>query len=394
MKIAFFSDEPLITSGGSYSFTNILKEEIESSNTTYEYCFLFIDKSHPKYIIKNNIKYINIYKDNNISLFNKFINKINLFFNINKKRINKFNYIDKIIKDENIDLLCVIGTYKIVTTFPFIYIIWDIAHRVLPCFPEVTKNNEWESRENTLNYMLYHATYIVTGNESGKKEIINNYNINPEKIHIIPFPVSSIYINNNETLNKLNNIVEPFIFYPAQFWPHKNHITLIESIAYIRDNKDIIINCYFTGKDFGNLLFITEQIKKYNLQNQVFIMGFIEQSTLIYLYKNALAMTYVSLLGPNNLPPLEAIAMGCPLIYSNIPGHMEQMEGTGISVNPLNSNEIGEAIYNLYINQDFRKRLINSELKLSKKYLDYSYLKQLELLFNDFKQYLKTWKNI
>jgi len=386
MKIAFYPCEPTITSGGAFSFINSIKNEILLSNTEYEFCFLYYNENNKQNFINNDIKYINTYKK--ISLFSRIYNKI-------KKYIcnTNINYIDKLIKKENIDLICVLGTYMLDTSYPFIFIVWDLGHRVLPCFPEVTKNGEWDSRENTLKKMLFRATYIITGNEHGKREILENYNVNNKKIHIIPFPIPSYNLENTDSTT-IFNINQPFIFYPAQFWPHKNHISIIEAIALLRDNKNIIINCYFTGKDYGNLKYIKYQIKKYNLDNQIHILGFVDQPTLIYLYKNALAMTYVSLLGPNNIPPLEAIVLGCPLIYSNIPGHLEQMENTGIPVNALNPEEICEAIYSLYINKNYRDKIITDEMNFSNKYLTYSYLNNLKILFNDFKKYIRTWKNI
>jgi glycosyltransferase involved in cell wall biosynthesis len=105
-------------------------------------------------------------------------------------------------------------------------------------------------------------------------------------------------------------------------------------------------------------------------------------------------MTFVSLLGPNNMPPIEAISFGCPLIYSNIPGHIEQMEGTGMAVNATNPIEICEAIYLLYSDCDFRNKIISEELKFSEKLKNYSYFEQLLKLFDAFSLYIKTWKTI
>jgi glycosyltransferase involved in cell wall biosynthesis len=163
-----------------------------------------------------------------------------------------------------------------------------------------------EEREETYQNMLSHATFIITGNETGKREILANYAINQEEIHIIPFPIPDFCFEQTALSGISLNIKFPFVFYPAQFWAHKNHIVLIDAIAWLRDKKNIIVNCYFVGSDKGNLNYINSIISKYKLGNQIFVLGFVEQQTLIYLYKHALAMTYVSLMGPNNLPPLEA----------------------------------------------------------------------------------------
>ena len=55
---------------------------------------------------------------------------------------------------------------------------------------------------------------------------------------------------------------------------------------------------------------------------------------LIALYRHALALTFVSYFGPDNLPPLEAFALGCPVITSAIEGVDEQLGNAALYVNP------------------------------------------------------------
>jgi len=398
MKIGIYIEDFSPSAGGGYTFSNIIKKNIISSNCEYEICFFFNDKNAPHYIYENKIIYINTFKEEKKNTGIKeeikiIIRKFKPNFH-NEYKPNFDEEFDNLLKTENIDLLCIMGPFKLNISIPYIFIIWDLGHRMLPCFPELSKNGQWEWRESLYKEMLYRATYIVTGNETGKKEIINNYSIDPNRIHIIPFPVPDFCFENIEIPLKMGKINSPYIFYPAQFWSHKNHISLIESIALLKNKKNIIINCYLTGSDQGNLSYIKNQIKKYNLDNQIFILDFVDYPMLIYLYKNALAMTYVSLMGPNNLPPLEAAALGCPLIFSNLPGHIEQMEGTGIAVNATNPEEICEAVYSLYINPDLRKKIIIDEIKLSEKYKNYSYFEQLKKLFDAYSLYLKTWKAV
>jgi len=385
MRIGFLSNELNPYSGGGYTFVNKIINEIFLYNTNkYEFCMFFYEKLGPKYIKKNNILYIN-----------KYI-KYNVFIKIKRKilyLIKKiiYNDFDTLLKNENIELLCLLVPINIDVSVPYIFIVWDLGHRVLRYFPEVFNNNEWSYREELYNNMLFRAAYIVTGNETGKIEILDNYSVNPDKIRTIPFPVSEFCLDKNLVEKEIKNIKKPFIFYPAQFWAHKNHISIIEAIAILRDNN-ITIYCYFTGKDYGNLEYISEQIKKYKLENQIFILGFIETSELLFLYKNALAMVYLSLLGPNNLPPLEAAVLGCPLIYSNIKGHLEQMENIGIVVNATDPNEVSNAISSLYLNNELKDKIIIDEIQFSKKYIKYSYLEQLVKIFDDFIKYSKTWK--
>ncbi|GBR73580.1 glycosyl transferase GTB-type super family, partial [Candidatus Termititenax aidoneus] len=187
------------------------------------------------------------------------------------------------------------------------------------------------------------------------------------------------------------NIKKPFVFYPAQFWAHKNHVSIIEALAWLRDTKKIVIYGYFVGSDKGNLEYVKRMLKKYSLENQIFILGFVEYPALRYLYQNALAMTYVSLMGPNNLPPLEAAVLGCPVIVSNIPGHLEQMEDAGFFVDALKPQDIGAAIHLLYNDSMAREKLISKGTKLARKYKNYSYFKQMLRIIDEYVFWQKTW---
>jgi glycosyltransferase involved in cell wall biosynthesis len=392
MRIGIYAGSVIPTLGGAYTLLETIKKDISLSDCKYEIFFFFADKLLPDRFIDNKITYINFFNKKQITFCFRLRRKILKLLG----RYREPPTLDDILHSEGIDLLWILGPYSLDVTVPYVFTVWDLGHRMLPCFPEVsTEGWTWDEREKVYQKMLYRATYIITGNETGKKEILDNYSVNPGKIHIIPFPVSAFCYDNIEKSYKVNeDIKTPFIFYPAQFWAHKNHIAIIEAIAWIRDVKNIIIYCYFVGSDQGNEQHVKNSITKFKLENQIFILGFVKSEMLVYLYKNALAMTFMSLMGPNNLPPLEAAAFGCPLIISNIPGHIEQMEGTGLPVDATNPIAIGEAILSIYHNSDFRQNITAKEISFIEKYKGYSYFTQMQKIMDSYSLYCKTWKEL
>jgi glycosyltransferase involved in cell wall biosynthesis len=387
------------TEGGAYTFFETIKKEILVSQCKHEIYFLYWDwdKVSPGHISEHGIRYINIAYVTSIQavedqsfkarLKRKILKKLRLYTSPIPPAFND------IVCNEKIDLLWLLGPFRVETTIPYVFTIWDLGHRLFPCFPEMNMDGlKWQDREETYQKMVYRATYIIAGNETGKKEILTNYPMSPDKIQIIPFPISEFIFEEAAIQDNLN-IRTPYVFYPAQFWPHKNHVALIEAIAWLRDNKETIINCYLVGSDKGNLKYILEVVQVFRLENQIFVLGFVENSVLVYLYKNALAMTYVSLLGPNNLPPLEALVLGCPLIISNIPGHLEQVGGTAIEVDAKNPIKIGEAIYDLYKNPEIRKNYIDKGLVFMKKYKKFSYFEKMQEIIDSYDILLKTWNS-
>jgi glycosyltransferase involved in cell wall biosynthesis len=354
MNIGIYLGNQLPSVGGGYSLTETIKKEILEYNGNHNLFMFYHARSRKMRWTENKITYINLWP----------------------WRIKRYFY-NKILKKLGIDLMILFAPVKMEIEIPFIYTVWDLGHRMLPYFPETTSNGEFKHREEIFQYMLPRATYILTGNETGKKEILANYAINAEKIKVISFPITGFCFEKIDVPKKIDSIEEPFVFYPAQFWMHKNHIVIVEAINYLRKERDLKINCYFVGSDKNNLEYVKSFIKQKGLEERVKILGFVDYSMLMYLYKNALAMVYVSLLGPNNLPPLEAAVLGCPSINSNLPGHIEQMEGNGLFVEPMNPQEIADAIFKLYSEPNFRADMIDKGLEFAKKFKEYSYFNEV-----------------
>lgn len=384
MKVGFYlaNYQPFI--GGNYSFLNAIQKELVNKENIE--IVLISERLYPN--IGYEIKYISIYNTELEYLLFRIKRKI---FKLLRIPLNQKNKLKDKIKSERIDILWIASHIEFDPPVPYIFTVLDIGHRIVPYFPEVSSNGEWENRESMFTKMLYKASYVITGNETGKKEILENYPMNPDKIRVVRFP------NPLKDANEINNfkpslqIEKPYVFYPAQFWSHKNHISLVEAVKYMHESN-YQIHCYFTGSDKGNMAYIESKIKEYNLEKYIHLIGFVDNSTLIYLYKNALALTYVSLLGPNNLPPIEAVSLRCPVIISNIPGHIEQMGDAALEVDAKDPVEIGNAIIKLLSEPEFRNALIAKGKELAEKQRNHSYFDEIIAILYEFQKIRKNWK--
>ena len=100
---------------------------------------------------------------------------------------------------------------------PYIYVVWDLQHRVQPYFPEVSvTGTTWDQRESLYKAAIPKASYIITGNSVGKKEISKFYNIPDNRIRIIPFAVHDVFVKQKDEKAQAllidNRIVENFLF--------------------------------------------------------------------------------------------------------------------------------------------------------------------------------------
>ena len=186
---------------------------------------------------------------------------------------------------------------------------------------------------------------------------------------------------------------EEYLFYPAQFWPHKNHVGLLLAVNLLREKYNLILPVVFVGYDKGNLQYVRQVADEYDLSKQVHFLGFIPQEDLGGLYHNAFALTYVTFFGPTNLPPLEAFALGCPVIASNVPGAQEQLGDAALLVDPGNEEQIAQAVKTLHGDPTLRETLVQRGLEQSTKSTGEGFVKSCFAILDDFEPVRRCWNN-
>jgi len=147
----------------------------------------------------------------------------------------------------------------------------------------------------------------------------------------------------------------------------------------------------FVGSDTGNMKYVRQTAENLGLSSQVHFLGFVPREDMIGLYRNALALTYVTFFGPENLPPLEAFALGCPVIASNVPGAQEQLGDAALLVDPKNEGDIAKGIKRLYEDSALRQNLIDRGLKRAAKWNGEDWLKSVFTVLDEFQAIRRCW---
>ena len=248
---------------------------------------------------------------------------------------------------------------------PYIMVIHDLAHRLLPEFEEFAGDSIYEQREYVFTNGIKDAYFILADSDVGREQIIENYGPEPDKIKALsfippPYLFKEGHENKREEVRAKYSLPEKFIFYPAQFWPHKNHENIIKALHYIKKSKQEEIPSVFVGSKqerWNNFSRMTHLAKDLEVDNQIIYLGYIEAESMSTLYEMAIALVMPTFLGPTNLPVLEAFVMGCPVITSNIRGVREQVGNAGILVTPDNHKEIADAIFKVWMDKNLARTL-------------------------------------
>lgn len=262
----------------------------------------------------------------------------------------------RIIRKENVDLLFVTSHENIPNWgIKVIAPVHDLMHRYEPNFPEVSC--DFDYRESMMKCQAKYTDYVLADSQLGREQFIESYmgeNKKRPKVVSLPFVVPEHIFQVKE---EYVHTPDKYVFYPAQFWKHKNHINLVKAIQLLQDSiTDIHLILVGSEKNTG------EEVKKYiadnKLESNITIMGFVSDEKITYLYRHAVGMVMPSYFGPTNIPPLEAMALGCPVAVSNKYAMPEQVGEAGLLFDPDSPEEIAECIRKLWTDDELRHKLI------------------------------------
>ena len=298
--------------------------------------------------------------------------------------------IEDLIDENSIDLMVYANQFELPSTNrPYIWILWDMACKTISFFYQMEQSKKYLE---LVDLAAHNAFRVITGSREGSKEINKFLSFPEERIRTIPFPVPNDIIMANPIKPSIQSELGNYIYYPALLTPFKNHSVILEALRILLD-RNIVINLALTGFNKGNLKHILNQANELGIEKQIHYLGVVSVEELSWLYQNAEALVYSSLIGPNNFPPIEAMALGTPCIVSNIQGHLDQLGENALFFDPLNPISLADKIISLLDNPSIRTNLSNKGKDFTKELTHHNYLKELINCADEFVPYRKNWKN-
>jgi glycosyltransferase involved in cell wall biosynthesis len=254
---------------------------------------------------------------------------------------------------------------------PYVIVVHDLQHRLHPEFPEVSADGEWERREYSYRNGVRYATLLVADSESGKDDILDfyrPYGVTPDRIKILPFlPACYLSVDvaasERQRIRQCYQLPERYLFYPAQFWAHKNHARIVEAIGLLRQKHGLevpLVLCGSYSLKIREDVFreVMSRVQQLGLVKQIVYLGYVPEGDMSGLYGGATALIMPTFFGPTNIPPLEAWAFGCPVITSDIRGIREQTGDAALLVDPRSVEAIAAGILRLWTNPRLCHELI------------------------------------
>ena len=197
-----------------------------------------------------------------------------------------------------------------------------------------------------------------------------------------------------EGVRRKYDLPEPYVFYPAAFGALKNHLYLLEGLVDLERRHGIILHAVFSGGDNqerGNLRTVERQVQALALTGRVHFLGVVPDDDIPALYEGALALAMPAYSGPTNLPPLEAVTLGCPVIYSDLPSFREQMRDAALYCDLAEVSSLADHLAALIRDPAVAERLRAAGLRLAAEIGKIDYGAKLTLVFDDFAYLRRRW---
>ncbi|MCC7429772.1 glycosyltransferase family 4 protein [bacterium] len=153
----------------------------------------------------------------------------------------------------------------------------------------------------------------------------------------------------------------------------KGLIFLVRASKFIK-NKDFELNIVGNFQESSAYFKLLQQeIKSNKLEKNIQFLGKVEESLLEDFYLNSSIFAFPSLWEGYGMVVAEAMAYGLPVVATKIPAFEELIENgnTGILVEPQNSQQLGEALNELFDNHSLQKKLSENAQAKAKTFLNW-----------------------
>jgi len=204
---------------------------------------------------------------------------------------------------------------------------------------------------------------IITPTEFVKDDVARHMHVNSRKI-TVTLEAGDTIDADPEPIEELEG--KQYIMYVGRPLPHKNLERLIDAFAILKQTHPGL-HLVLAGKTDALFRRHERETNRKGIPD-VHFTGFVPDPQLKWLYQHTAAYVFPSLSEGFGLPPLEAMSCGAPVVSSNATCLPEVNGGAAYYFDPLDIQDMANAIGKVISSQELRTKLIAAGKKQFKKY--------------------------
>ncbi|MGI8835886.1 MAG: glycosyltransferase family 4 protein [Pyrinomonadaceae bacterium] len=216
------------------------------------------------------------------------------------------------------------------------------------------------------------ARKIIVSYEHVKEDLLKYYRLPPEKIHVCPIPFRSISWQEPTlaailTYEEKYRPWEPFLLYPAQTWPHKNHALLFQALRKLRREYKLATRLICPGYPNDYRDEIKAQVEKLELTDAVLFTGVVPEDELAWLYRHTALVVVPTMYEAGSFPVMEAISQGAPVICSDVTSLPETIRDRRFVFSPYDAEALSELIARMLTSASFHQENVANSVRQAKR---------------------------
>jgi glycosyltransferase involved in cell wall biosynthesis len=224
------------------------------------------------------------------------------------------------------------------------------------------------------NLIAHRANHLIVPSNFVKEDVAKRLRVAPDKI-TVTYEASSdsikeVSLNDEEKTGLLNkyHLSQPFIVYTGSVYPHKNVDVLVSAVEKHNQNKEVDLELALICSRSVFWERLNKKIQEKNLQNQVKLLGFVEDADISKIYSLALALVHPSKMEGFGLTGLEAMSVGLPVISSNASCLPEVYGDAALYFNPNDVNDLTACLDSFIKDQELRSSMATKGYLQERKY--------------------------
>lgn len=266
---------------------------------------------------------------------------------------------DGTVEQAQVDLMHFTMQSAFLTEVPSIYMPWDLQHLHLP---QLFESSQLKVRSVRYPAFCWQARLVTVASRWGKSDLVEHLQLDPAKVAVVPMaalPDGHAEPTAEEVAQVRIRFSLPsaFLYFPAQTWPHKNHLELLRALVRLRTERGLVVPLVCSGALTDHYDEIRRFIRRHQLTGQVKFLGVVTSPEVQCLYRAARAMVFPTLFEGWGLPIPEAFAAGLPVACSNISFLPDQTAGAALLFDPRDGGSLDDAITRLWNDEPLRHTL-------------------------------------
>lgn len=230
---------------------------------------------------------------------------------------------------------------------PVVSVIYDLQHRD---FPQFFNPHEIDLRNIFMRDVRQKADGIICISEHVRQSVLKHLKTHTERTYVVPICIQNRLKKLDQAefkthLMGLGIDRYPYLFYPANFWPHKNHRMLLTAYGmFLSRNPEAHVDLVFTGALDDMQEDLKSEVRRMGLAKHVHFLGFLSEDQYNSVLQGCEFLIFPSLYEGFGIPVLEAMSLGKPVLCSNTTSLPDVGGDAALYFDPRKPKDIVESI--------------------------------------------------